>query len=1606
MDKIRSVTGEAVIESCMESTLDAVENSMKTFCVQVSGEWLRDSRLREKIFLELNEVVNITQLSVMVKYCMKSVLIVENTSQDMSLTTFDARIDKLKLQVQKLEKFVINLGEAQRQWFYLLHFVKFSNRGEIDRDSARLFNTCTEDLKKIEMVLQQRSENLLQAFANSNETDLNTDGLKSNLAVILDDAHGSVQSMLDACPRLSLLSYNRIVVLVKTWMLGPQLAIDFISHCFHALFEGVGTLNTAMHVVQRLYMCTGFTSYDHVETFIFAEQIPFNLPLDEFIRRFNREMRGAIAISCDSLMLHRINCLQALLTDTPAPVVLAHIANVFQQRTSQLYSMFSDQLPNIAYLLISSVSFAEDMWTSLGHPTGGMIISRDDLSIEQAAFAKAWKVSLAALLNDCNENIANMQEMMLTNKRFSRMKSEKAKALLSSLLLLEISFLRVVEELLSCKSLESATELWAGRYQLRFQYNKAERYQQSPIEISLGSINIPYGLEYGGGHIRVVPDIELESALQKVLSSAFSLRGSVFISYDNQQSLFEAPGEYSVSCADIAAALGRIGTTITAVTDKQAVHFYLARLVYLDAVGSVDFTNIDHVGLQVLINALNSFWNAIESKTDQFIQDALKFPLKNKFSRNDLQGERRKQNLAELRTNINTLKAGSRYVGPIVIGMASETFYSNVSVFDHFYRSIFNAISIPNNQPINNLGLMLTAEGFLFGMDLQSTLKASIQHLGEGKYEGGNNRTQQLIVQRLCTSFEIRSLVSTTAKTLRLYHLSKITIAPGKVSRFKIELQCFCTVLWERVLMFAYEMDIDLVGLRNELFIAFYKKLEMISSPEDIIAFDGEIGTNELAISDALNMALIRASHASGLVCNHEFIAKCALLWGLVAKPTNSVVILTGEAAVGKTAMRNTVISTIRSVGTEFDAFFSESWPVKCRRSAYVILVRMKQHHARLVEERAEQRRRERAELLRASNQPDDIGDFEAESGKLPGALEKTGSVKFKLPAEAPAPAPQHRTSVIALVPLVLTPMTENGVGGSQARDTPAANVPASQRKEPRVTVIASTERQPVNVSVVYHASLSAAHLLGQYDASGRWMDGILVRKIRGIDEKKKKQTKASATIPDTLHVIVLNGPIGYYVEQIFSGPIYFTSSTAAPSGLSSRQKLLFPSAELHNLGADVKIIIETNDITNASPSFFVTVPMLKATASNEICIQRLLTLWVRSMIHWLGDFPPWLDVLDFLGELFLKKEFITELLCADYVGLTMPAVVIVSRMSAFLRLLEDLLSQVHQMALVDATFIIPDDKEDTDSSESDDDDMDDEDDDDGVTQADVRAALSSRISLPVAFTTSKVYLKGAMTLSGKHRELLTMRAKLSIIYAAVWGFGGTINSTERRKNFDACLRDTVEKHFGIENDLNIAVECSIFDCVLDLEAGTISQAVQLDPRTLAKLSNPGVPKKFEPLNIYASLVAGTSADKTAFGTQDRLIFRTPSNRAVDAAVRRLLGTGANVMVFGAKGAGKSMLLADILTDLKAHLPTAQRMRGQVNDNLVDIVNGTRKAEGIFAALEILKYIMSKFATMELKDDTKAEFHQLWNTAGEGLKVSIFVQTVMIFVFEPVTAFK
>ena len=59
-----------------------------------------------------------------------------------------------------MRSFVDDLFEIQHKWLYVFHFVKFSGRGEVGRDTPRLFQTTSEDMKKIDMLLGQSNNSL------------------------------------------------------------------------------------------------------------------------------------------------------------------------------------------------------------------------------------------------------------------------------------------------------------------------------------------------------------------------------------------------------------------------------------------------------------------------------------------------------------------------------------------------------------------------------------------------------------------------------------------------------------------------------------------------------------------------------------------------------------------------------------------------------------------------------------------------------------------------------------------------------------------------------------------------------------------------------------------------------------------------------------------------------------------------------------------------------------------------------------------------------------------------------------------------------------------------------------------------------------------------------------------------------------------------------------------------------------------------------------------------------------------------------------------------------------------------------------------------------
>jgi hypothetical protein len=688
ISKIRNVSADSVVESMLETTLDTIDETLRLSTIQISNAWLRDPRLRSKLFVEINEIMNCIPLRIMIRYCWKSLMIIESTCQDMYVTTFDERLELNKELILKIDKFLENYREIQYLWNYLLSFLKFTLHGEFDRESHRIFNNVTDEMKKIELTLLNKNGNLFNAFTaastlsegdgvmkgigggggggekgeKSSATayhDLFTDNLKNNLNLIMDDCHNGIQSLLDACPRLSLLSYDKLVQFYRIWLSGPQLHIPFISECLNELFEGVGELKITMSlptsshhhhskqqnhqqsnldsssgqggeeidknapnlVPSAIYLCTGFWSSSKLEYITFHECIDLSLSLDEFINDFRKSLRKTFEKSCDSLILHRLNCIKALLSDNTIETIIDNIETLFSIRNHSLLAVLSENYPNFLYLLINNISFAEDIWTCLGHPTGCLTTARPDLFLESLEFIEYWKESLKKFIQQCKENIRYLQQyyvepsllepfvtsaaagatihhpssslprhnLMKSRLSFpSHLNKRKGSSLISSFILQEVYYMNIAEELLSCSCLESATELWAGRYQLRYQYDKLQRYHHCPIEITVGNILIPYGFEYQEGGTVFLHTKEVEYAVSRVLSSAFSSHGSTFINTSDLSSLIKNNGQYSVTGKDIALALGRICTTLNHSTSNVVnVKFFLSRLIYLDAIGKL-----------------------------------------------------------------------------------------------------------------------------------------------------------------------------------------------------------------------------------------------------------------------------------------------------------------------------------------------------------------------------------------------------------------------------------------------------------------------------------------------------------------------------------------------------------------------------------------------------------------------------------------------------------------------------------------------------------------------------------------------------------------------------------------------------------------------------------------------------------------------------------------------------------------------------------------------------------------------------------------------------------------------------------------------------------
>jgi GTPase SAR1 family protein len=115
--------------------------------------------------------------------------------------------------------------------------------------------------------------------------------------------------------------------------------------------------------------------------------------------------------------------------------------------------------------------------------------------------------------------------------------------------------------------------------------------------------------------------------------------------------------------------------------------------------------------------------------------------------------------------------------------------------------------------------------------------------------------------------------------------------------------------------------------------------------------------------------------------------------------------------------------------------------------------------------------------------------------------------------------------------------------------------------------------------------------------------------------------------------------------------------------------------------------------------------------------------------------------------------------------------------------------------------------------------------------------------------------------------------------------------------------------------------------------------------------------------------------------------MRCPTLTAVGNVLRLLIRTGANILLIGLSNSGKTTLISDILNSLRKNLPNSADMRSYVINNLLDVVNSTKKAEGVFATLESLRSILNDCSHLKFSPDDKIDFDKTWRTIGGKMKV-------------------
>jgi hypothetical protein len=327
----------------------------------------------------------------------------------------------------------------------------------------------------------------------------------------------------------------------------------------------------------------------------------------------------------------------------------------------------------------------------------------------------------------------------------------------------------------------------------------------------------------------------------------------------------------------------------------------------------------------------------------------------------------------------------------------------------------------------------------------------------------------------------------------------------------------------------------------------------------------------------------------------------------------------------GKTAVvRNSVLETIRSNGHPQEELHCNGDTLHGLRSTNRVLraaekwINTTRRHKKLAKEKEE-----KEAALKAKEEQDAEAAEDKNKARLYALSHPVGvqggmaspAISMKSPA---SPVKRMQQSAAEYDPNVQDPIglpmhTEGDLlGGDDIAPIGLDEMEVNYEDEEE-----EDEGHNVYTSVLYHASLTTHQLLGTFDKDNVWSDGLLIRKLRQIVEEwyaKKDMSKGKddRREQNASYVIVLDGPIGFHIEQLFAASHFqISGASTLKNETYNNNHLVLPSGELFYLPDNLLNVMETSDMSNASPPLLAHTLYLHMVVPIQSQVHHMSRVWV-----------------------------------------------------------------------------------------------------------------------------------------------------------------------------------------------------------------------------------------------------------------------------------------------------------------------------------------------------------------------------------------------------------